>query len=278
MAKLIPTELGEKCVLLVLADIANDDGECFIGYERLMEYTSIKSKSSVSKYLDILVGAGLIAKKSHAVVGYGRKVNRYKLLFSADWFEHRQDEMAKSTRIVLAESTRLELIEKINKLHVNKKRAISTHLEPGKVHTSNPKSTHRGHEPSVLTTSNEPPVYTYTPDQNKKPAKQKRECKRSIPDDFSISAGVKNWYQENDFPEPLETHFENFVLVAEAKGYQYANWDAALKNAIRNDWAGLRKNKYNGGNTSAKAKANENFSERNYGESDINLPGFCCVD
>ena len=39
----------------------------------------------------------------------------------------------------------------------------------------------------------------------------------------------------------MSAHLESFVGKATAKGYTYADWNAALRNAIRDDWAGLRK-------------------------------------
>jgi len=51
---------------------------------------------------------------------------------------------------------------------------------------------------------------------------------------------VVAWAAKNGF-DRLDEHLESFVTKVEAKGYQYANWNSALKNAIRDDWAGLRK-------------------------------------
>lgn len=68
------------------------------------------------------------------------------------------------------------------------------------------------------------------------PKKQAR--KTTLPRGFELSDGVRRWAKEKGHTQ-LDKHFENFVLVAEAKAYKYADWDAALKNAIRNNWAKL---------------------------------------
>lgn len=60
--------------------------------------------------------------------------------------------------------------------------------------------------------------------------------KRSLPKDFFLSDGVKKWAAQKGYSK-LEEHFEYFVEKAKAKGYQYKDWDAALKTAIRDDWA-----------------------------------------
>jgi hypothetical protein len=58
--------------------------------------------------------------------------------------------------------------------------------------------------------------------------------------DFAISDRVKAWADEHGFSR-LEQHLEHFKLQAAAKGYTYADWDAGFMKAIRDDWAGLRR-------------------------------------
>jgi hypothetical protein len=57
-----------------------------------------------------------------------------------------------------------------------------------------------------------------------------------IPDNFNISERVIKWANEKGYRD-LEKHFEHFVILAQAKGYTYTDWDAAFMNAIRNNWA-----------------------------------------
>ena len=63
-----------------------------------------------------------------------------------------------------------------------------------------------------------------------------------LPENFTISSKVRQWAEIKGYNN-LEAHFENFIEQAEAKGYMYASWDAALRKAIREDWAGLKKSK-----------------------------------
>ena len=67
----------------------------------------------------------------------------------------------------------------------------------------------------------------------------KRMAKTSMPKDFAISEEVRRWAKVKGFVN-LDDHLEAFVLKCEAKGYTYNDWDAALKSAIRDDWAKLR--------------------------------------
>ena len=74
------------------------------------------------------------------------------------------------------------------------------------------------------------------PEKQKHPPPSK---KTSIPPDFEISDGIRLWAQKNNHTQ-LDEHFESFRDKALAKNYQYADWDAALKTAIREDWAKLK--------------------------------------
>ena len=49
---------------------------------------------------------------------------------------------------------------------------------------------------------------------------------------------MRSWAAEKGFGR-LDEHLENFVEKSVAKGYVYADWDAAFQGAIRRDWANL---------------------------------------
>lgn len=86
--------------------------------------------------------------------------------------------------------------------------------------------------------------------ENKKLSKSTRTKKTNAPDktplpaDFQISENIRKWYAKKAFTEPLDEHFERFCDKARQNGYVYADWDAALRNAINEDWAKLRKPKF----------------------------------
>lgn len=74
------------------------------------------------------------------------------------------------------------------------------------------------------------------------PSKQKSSKQKStpLPDNFVISARVKDWALENGHTM-LEARLAHFTGYAAANGKTYADWDQALMNAIRDDWAKLGK-------------------------------------
>lgn len=72
--------------------------------------------------------------------------------------------------------------------------------------------------------------------KEEKRIEKKRVNKTSIPSNFSISDRVISWANEKGYRD-LQKHFDHFVILAQAKGYTYTDWDAAFMNAIRNNWA-----------------------------------------
>lgn len=64
--------------------------------------------------------------------------------------------------------------------------------------------------------------------------------KTRLPEGFAISDRVRTWAAEQKFGD-LARHLEHFVGYCRANGKAYVDWDQAFMNAIRADWAGLRK-------------------------------------
>lgn len=72
-----------------------------------------------------------------------------------------------------------------------------------------------------------------------KAARRAKKPATAMPEDFGISDAVRAWAAKKGIGN-LEAHLEAFRLQAAAKGYTYADWDAALQNAIRGNWAGIK--------------------------------------
>lgn len=68
--------------------------------------------------------------------------------------------------------------------------------------------------------------------------KAKKAPETTMPADFTLSERVRRWGKEKGHTR-LEEHFEAFCLKAKAKGYTYADWDAAFMGAVRENWADL---------------------------------------
>lgn len=68
--------------------------------------------------------------------------------------------------------------------------------------------------------------------------RKRAPAKLTLPPDFGISDRVRTWAAEKGH-DRLEQHLESFVAKARARGYTYADWDAAFMEAIRENWAKL---------------------------------------
>jgi hypothetical protein len=88
-------------------------------------------------------------------------------------------------------------------------------------------------------------ISVFSPDpksvENPKTKKTKGKNKTPLPEGFGIAPEVREWAAGKGY-DRLDEHLEAFKDLAQARGYQYADWNAALKNAIRGDWAKLRGN------------------------------------
>lgn len=82
---------------------------------------------------------------------------------------------------------------------------------------------------------------TLTKDTIKKESTRTRKVQTSIPADFKISESVAAWASEKGFAH-LQQHLESFIDKAKSKNYRYADWDAAFRDAIRKNWAGIGQN------------------------------------
>lgn len=76
-------------------------------------------------------------------------------------------------------------------------------------------------------------------------SKARTKAKFPMPEDFGLSDRVRAWAAGKGF-DRLEDHLDAFRTVAQARAYAYADWDAALMNAIRDDWAKIRVSQANG--------------------------------
>lgn len=71
------------------------------------------------------------------------------------------------------------------------------------------------------------------------PSPRRAKAKTGMPEGFAVSDRVRSWAKDRGFGK-LDEHLDAFKRKAQAKGYAYVDWDAALMEAIREDWAKLR--------------------------------------
>ncbi len=69
-----------------------------------------------------------------------------------------------------------------------------------------------------------------------------KEKKTSIPEGFggSFSPSMQKWLETRGETQ-VRAHLIHFVGYVKANGKKYADWEQAFQNAVREDWAGVRK-------------------------------------
>ena len=208
-----PLKGNRLLVLLNLCERADDAGQCYPSVARIGQDTGLNRKTVINALAD-LEAAGLIQK-------------------------HRQT--GSSTRYQLNGQTQAQPVPKTGPVPktvpVPKTGRGSAEIGTGTstvLGTQNPAVNPpiTPHEGTGAKSPTDPPAFS-PPPSSAKPRK------RSRPKEFAISDSVRRWAAQKGYAD-LEAHFENFCEKADARGYQYVDWDAALKTAIREDWAGIR--------------------------------------
>lgn len=82
------------------------------------------------------------------------------------------------------------------------------------------------------------PLPSPLPKQTRPARTPRKSPVRSLPGDFSVSPAIRAWAGKGGFGR-LDERLAHFVGWAKASGKQYADWDQAFQNAIRDDWAKL---------------------------------------
>lgn len=235
MAFEMPTNAIETFVLVTLADYADASGFCFPSYLGLIKKTKL-SKSTLSKTLAILEGAGLFIKKAHSSIGQGRKVNTYQLSFDDSWFE----KLEVGSHHVLIESTRVLLIEKINDLRKERKRAISSHLVQRKVLTSNSKSSLLEVEPSIKPPSKQPSIEDIATLREKIVDKKSTKTPLQLLSEFGIDKELaEDFIQHRKLKKAAisKTVLDGFLREANKAGISIKE---SIRECIERGWIGFK--------------------------------------
>jgi len=128
---------------------------------------------------------------------------------------------------------------------VHSDRTRTSQLTPqGTTHRNAPCERAQAPNAPAPTTKPSAPEVEPTPAKPTRQAKAKERAqapsaKTTLPADFAITPELQAWADTKGYGD-LPQHLEGFKDKAQAKGYQYSDWNAAFRNAVRDDWAGLR--------------------------------------
>ena len=126
-----------------------------------------------------------------------------------------------------SESRSLEVVNDVHtNHHINHQEPLDNHqyISADEKHTLDP-----------VTEKHEEPKSKPKSEKIKKP----KTIMTTLPENFEVSERVKIWAAQKGF-DRLEEHLEYFIGYAVASGKKYADWDQALMNAIRGNWAKLK--------------------------------------
>ncbi len=217
---------SELLALLALADWSDDEGRCWPSIAAIAKKTRL-SRSQTQRTVHALIESGYVIVTGNETGGAPGTTRQYRINLKA---------LTSSAHATPTGST-----------HATGSVGAtgSTHTQEGSHPCTETGSTH------ATQTVSEPSVHVkHIP----------RAIKTSISADFQISERVKAWAAKKGFYS-LEEHLESFKAKCSANGYAYVDHDSAFMEAIREDWAKLRKAQ--NGN---RQPSQDNFAGREYGK------------
>lgn len=236
----------QRLVLLALADRAGEDHKAWPSAERLHQDTCLNIKT-VPKILQELVKLGLIEDTKERK-GSSNRVPVYRLIGVLDRVTGETTQKRDTPK-----NGRVGRTQKRNTPEngIHPKTGESDHQQASENTPENggiqsPQNWDTPENGSHPKTDGDTPKNGWidTPENgcqnlSYEPIKNlKRVSAHEIPDDFAISPETRQWAAANGV-EQLEAHFESFCDKARSKNYKYADWDAAFREAIRKNWAGI---------------------------------------
>ncbi|WP_439671453.1 helix-turn-helix domain-containing protein [Cupriavidus necator] len=210
-----PGSGSELLAMLALADWSDDDGRCFPSMSAIATKTRL-SRSQAQRIVHGLIDGGFVEVLGNVFGGPPGATRQYRIVRSSLTGRMGATGSADATG--------------------------RTHAQDGPrgcAETGRMGATQTVIEPSIT-------VRDTSAIQKKARTAKSKAAKTAIPDGFGISENVRKWAQAKGHAR-LEEHLEHFIGTAKANAYQYADWDAAFMNAVRNDWARLRQDARRGG-------------------------------
>lgn len=236
-----------KAVLMCLADFCHDDGKDWHSIAAMVEWTCL-SKRTVIDALKGLEDAGLIV------------IERTKGARSTTFLQLQR--IAELTANQCASRTSAGGAP-VQEPHDTSAPAAPPPVQEPHKPVQEPHPNHS--EPSVN--------HQETPERERR--RKGKAAAHPLPDGFDVSPRVEAWAQEHGHTR-LPEHLEAFRLKCQAKGYEYADWDAAFMGAIKSDWAGLgpyaarprgrKSDALMAGNVAAAQRFLRGFESKNYSE------------
>lgn len=223
---------SELLVMLKLADYANDRGEnIHPSISTVAKYARITDRQA-QRVMHALIDGGWLEVIGNEDGGRG-KSRRYRLRLDR-FVEAKKGDMDVTLSSPTKGDARDTLYQQ-EKDDTNDTLSDRTSQQKGDIHVAK----------RVTSMTEKGDTHVTRSVKNQQQNRQKKTYGRArartatpLPDDFALSPAVAAWAQEHRI-DRLQERFEHFVDLARSKGYTYRDWDAALRNALRQDWARL---------------------------------------
>lgn len=216
----------ELLALLALADWSDDEGRCWPSIAAIGKKTRL-SRSQAQRMVHRLIDVGIVSVTGNKTGGAPGSTRQYRINLSK--LTGRMDATPTGSTGATGSVNATGRMDAQEGSH-------------GCAETGSTGATQTVSEPS--TTVN----------------RTQRARKTAFPSGFTVSDRVMAWATTKGYSD-LDAHLEAFKSKCQAKGYTYADWDAAFMEAIREDWARLRTL-----HTRKRQPTPENFSSRDYGK------------
>lgn len=233
---------SQRIVLLALADRAGEDHTAWPSAERLHQDTCLNIKT-IPKVLKELTGLGLIMDTGERK-GSSRRVVVYRLIGVVDRMNPPKNGSGQYPQ--KRDTPEKGIYPKTDVSH-SQNTPTDTPENGGIRSTQNWDTPENGLHPitdldtpkngGIDTPNNGCQNLSLESKKNLKSVRTQK-TKTAIPEDFGISEAVLKWATEQGHTH-LQQHLESFIDKAKSKQYQYADWDAAFREAIRKNWAGV---------------------------------------
>lgn len=100
-----------------------------------------------------------------------------------------------------------------------------------------------------------------------KPVKEPVIKAHTIPEDFTVTDEMKNWFIEKGFSLDIQEETEEFIEYWKSEGGKKKNWHLTWKNRMRD-----QQKRYGANKSKRTTKARpENFTSKDYGETKVNF-------
>lgn len=224
-----------KFVLWVMSDIADDHGRCYPSISRLMAETGYSNRAIIN---------AIHLLESYKIIECDRlngRHTRYQIT-PENYVKPAEESTKKQTKPAHHVHQCATFTSEPSAYTSEPSAGVPVNLIPkpvNQVHTNHQEPSYepsRNHQ-SIPAKNPDPVIEPTPPTEPPKKSKTRAPKKTTLPDGFdqAVSDEVLAWAAKHGHTR-LTEHLASFCDKARSRGYTYADWNAAFKTAIRENW------------------------------------------